>query len=111
MHSSGLTDAPVSRFLITSLLTTSLLAQITNTRHLFHIPISPLRETSLSQVWWKILIWQLCYTNTTDLVFGAVAVYHLRVVERIWGARKMGVSVFLFSYALKNGKIGIPMDK
>lgn len=31
----------------------------------------------------------MCYTNSADVLFAAVVVYQLRVVERIWGSRKM----------------------
>ena len=35
---------------------------------------------------------QTCYTNSTELLFAAMAIYHLRIIERLWGSRKFAVS-------------------
>lgn len=40
---------------------------------------------------------QSCYTNSTSLLFAAMSLYHLRIIERLWGSRKFAVS-FLVGY-------------
>ena len=40
---------------------------------------------------WRVLIYQLCYTNSTECLFAAMTVYNMRVVERVWGSRKFAV--------------------
>jgi len=32
---------------------------------------------------------QLCYSNSTEVLFGCWTLYNLRVVERIWGSKKL----------------------
>ena len=34
---------------------------------------------------------QISYTSTTELLFALSTIYHLRVIERLWGSRKYGV--------------------
>lgn len=31
---------------------------------------------------------QACYTNSTEVLFAVMTIYHLRVIERLWGSRK-----------------------
>ena len=40
---------------------------------------------------------QLVYTNSTELLFAALTLYHLRTVERLWGSRKF-LSFILLLY-------------
>jgi hypothetical protein len=35
---------------------------------------------------------QACFTNSTEVLFGVLTFYQLRVVERLWGSRKFAVS-------------------
>lgn len=89
MLSSGFTDAPVTRILIYSLVAFSLLASVTDTKHYFYIFVEP-------HIWryhqlWRMLIYQFCFTNSTELLFATMTLYHLRVIERLWGSRKFAV--------------------
>lgn len=90
MLSTGFADAPVSRSLAYTLVATSILASITDTKHYFYIQIDP-------HLWryhqlWRIFSYQLCYTNSTEVLFAAMTVYNMRVIERLWGSRKYAVS-------------------
>ena len=31
---------------------------------------------------------QGCYTNSTEVLFAALTLYHMRIIERLWGTRK-----------------------
>ena len=33
----------------------------------------------------------MCYTNSTELLFATMTLYHLRIIERLWGERKFAV--------------------
>lgn len=89
MLASGFTNAPISRLLVIGIVLTSFLASLTDTKYFFWIEIQPhlLRYGQF----WRLLTWQLCYTNSTEVLFAAMTLYHLRVVERLWGSRKFAV--------------------
>ncbi len=57
MIASGFSAAPVSKFLFFSLITSSILVSITDTKHLFYIQVLPhlYRYKQL----WRLLIWQV----------------------------------------------------
>ncbi|KAI9841619.1 MAG: hypothetical protein M1838_003491 [Thelocarpon superellum] len=86
MLTSGFTHAPVSRFLVFSLVTSSILVSITDIKYLFPIQVVP-HLWQYGQLW-RVLTWQTCYTNSTELLFASLTLYHLRIIERLWGTRK-----------------------
>lgn len=90
MLSSGFTDVPVTRNILYGLVSSSLLASILDAKYYFYILV----DTHLWQYHqlWRVLISQLCYTNSSEVLFGAIMIYQLRVIERIWGSRKFAVS-------------------
>ncbi|KAF2709196.1 hypothetical protein K504DRAFT_467174 [Pleomassaria siparia CBS 279.74] len=92
MITSGFTNAPVSRFLVFSTVIGSVIASLTDTRYLLHIQVVP-------HLWnygqfWRLLTWQICYTNSTEVLFAVLAFYNLRVIERLWGSRKFASFIF-----------------
>lgn len=88
MLASGFTNAPLSRTLLSAVVVLSVLASITDTKYYFWIAIkSHLFE---HRQYWRMLTWQLCYTNSTEVLFAAMTLYQLRVIERLWGTRKFG---------------------
>lgn len=95
--SSGFKDAPVSRGLVFSLISVSLLVSVLDLKHYFYIHVVP-HIWTYHQIW-RVLIYQLAFTNSTEVLFGAFALYHLRVIERIWGSRKFA-SFICLTYSL-----------
>lgn len=91
MLASGFTNAPVSRLLVIAVVVTSFLASLTDTKVFLWIEVRP----HLLDYWqyWRLLTWQLCYTNSTEVLFAAMTIYNLRVIERLWGSRKFAVSI------------------
>ena len=89
MLSSGFTNAPVTRILLISTVISAFLASITDTKYYFWIQVRP----HLFDYWqfWRLLTWQACYTNSTEVLFAAMTFYQLRVIERLWGSRKFAV--------------------
>jgi hypothetical protein len=96
MLSSGFTNAPVTKFLVIYIVASSIAVSIFDAKHLAHILVVP-------HLWQygqfsRILLWQVAgYANSTEVLFAAMLAYHLRVVERMWGSRKLAVS---FSFRL-----------
>ncbi|GAB7350374.1 hypothetical protein MBLNU459_g1001t1 [Dothideomycetes sp. NU459] len=86
MLPSGFTNAPVSRFLVIAVIASSLIVSITDTKHFFWIAIRP-HIRDYRQLW-RFLTWPLCYTNSTEVLFAAMTLYQLRIIERLWGTRK-----------------------
>ncbi|KAL2139312.1 hypothetical protein VTI28DRAFT_5349 [Corynascus sepedonium] len=79
-------STPVTRTLVLGLVGSSIAASLFDIKHYFYISVGThilqYRQT------WRTLIWQLCYTNSSEVLFGAMALYNLRVVEQQWGSRK-----------------------
>lgn len=89
---SGFSSAPVARFSVAYIIIASLIASATDTKYYFNILVTPhLLGSPYSGQWWRLLTWPLCYANSTEVLFAAMTVYQLRIVERIWGAKKLAV--------------------
>lgn len=83
------TNAPVTRLAVLGLVSASIIASLLDVKHYFYILI----DTHLWRYrqFWRMLAYQLCYTNSTEVLFGAMSFYNLRIVERMWGSRKYAV--------------------
>ncbi|EDN03668.1 predicted protein [Histoplasma mississippiense (nom. inval.)] len=80
MISSGFTNAPISKYGMVFIIASSIVVSIADVKYLLYIQVVPHL--------WKY--WQLSYTNSTEVLFGALLIYQLRVIERLWGSRKFG---------------------
>ncbi|CAI6096917.1 hypothetical protein V2G26_016131 [Clonostachys chloroleuca] len=91
------TNTPVTRLILLGIVSASTLASLLDIKHYFYILVD-------THVWryrqlWRFLIYQLCYTNSTEVLFGVITLYQLRIVERMWGSRKYA-SFLVISYLL-----------
>ena len=84
------TNAPVTRTLVYGLICTSISASLLDVKHYFYILVD-LHIWRFHQLW-RVLLYQLCYTNSSEVLFAAMALYQMRGVERMWGSRKYAVS-------------------
>ncbi|KAL4808314.1 hypothetical protein BDV18DRAFT_134678 [Aspergillus unguis] len=92
MQTSGLTNTPLTKSLLIYTVASSIALSIFDIKHLPIIHVAP-HLTSYVQ-FWRCLIWQIAgFTNSTEALFAALLVYHLRVVERGWGSRKVATFV------------------
>lgn len=104
MYTSGLTNTPITKNLLLYTIASSILLSIFDSKHLASIYVSP-------HLWqygqfWRAGIWQVAgFANSTEALFAAVLVYHLRVIERGWGGRKL-----LVSLDMSMGMAGIDED-
>jgi membrane associated rhomboid family serine protease len=89
MLTSGFTNAPVTRLLVFGTIVAALLTSLTDTKYYLWIQPQP----HLFEYWqfWRLFTWQLSYTNSTEVLFAAISLYQLRVIERLWGTRKFAV--------------------
>lgn len=84
------TNTPVTRIAVMCLVAGSVLASILDMKHYFYILVDV-------HIWryrqfWRLLAYQLCYANSVEVLFAAMTLYNLRIVERLWGSRKFAVS-------------------
>lgn len=92
MLTSGLTNAPITKLLLIYTIASSIALSIFDIKYLVVIHISP-HFWPYAQ-FWRALVWQVAgFANSTEALFAAMLVYHLRVVERAWGKRKMAVRI------------------
>jgi membrane associated rhomboid family serine protease len=82
----SLAGTPVSRLLLVGVVSTSIAASLLDLKHYSFILID-------THLWryrqlWRLLTYQLCYTNSTEVLFAAITLHNLRMVERMWGPRK-----------------------
>lgn len=93
MLSSGFTNAPVSKSLVIYIVASSIALSIFDIKHLANILVDVhlWRYGQFS----RVFLWQVAgYANSTEVLFAAMLAYHMRVVERIWGSRKLAVSIW-----------------
>ncbi|RAL17496.1 protein dscB [Aspergillus homomorphus CBS 101889] len=92
MLTSGLTNAPVSKVLLIYTIAASVALAIFDIKHLVNLQVTP-------HIWpygqfWRMAVWQVAgFANSTEALFAAMLAYHVRVVERAWGKRKMATFI------------------
>ncbi|OJD40722.1 uba domain-containing protein ucp14 [Diplodia corticola] len=86
MLTSGFTNAPVTKFLVFYTVAAAFLASITDSQYLLYIQVVP--HLWVHRQFWRLLTWQACFANSTEVLFAAMTFYNLRVIERLWGSRK-----------------------
>ncbi|CAO1604669.1 MAG: hypothetical protein LQ349_006123 [Xanthoria aureola] len=86
MLASGFSAATVSKWLFFGTIASSILVSITDGKFYFHIQLVP--HLWRYKQFWRLLVWQSCYNNSGELLFGVMTLYNLRIVERLWGSRK-----------------------
>ncbi|KAI0390988.1 hypothetical protein F5Y17DRAFT_33171 [Xylariaceae sp. FL0594] len=87
------TNAPVTRSLVYGLIGMSIAASLLDLKHYFYI-IVDLHLWRFHQTW-RALVYQLCYTNSSEVLFAVMTLYHMRFVERLWGPRKYATFIFI----------------
>ncbi|KAI0202627.1 hypothetical protein F4808DRAFT_68197 [Astrocystis sublimbata] len=87
------TNAPVSRTLVYGLIGASIAASLLDIKHYFYILVD-LHLWRFHQTW-RALIFQLCFTNSSEVLFAALTLYNMRDVERLWGSRKYATFVLV----------------
>ncbi|KAK6344147.1 hypothetical protein TWF696_007789 [Orbilia brochopaga] len=86
MQVSGFAHTPISQFFVYYLVVAAVLISVSDYKYLFHVQIVP--HLWRWNQWWRLLTWQGSYANTGEVLFASLAVYYLRIIERLWGSRK-----------------------
>lgn len=79
-------NAPVTRSLVIGLVMTSIAASLFDVKHYFFILIDP--HFLKYRQFWRMLSYQACFTNSSEVLFACITFYHMRVLEQMWGSRK-----------------------
>lgn len=87
------TNAPVTRSLVYGLIGLSIAASLLDIKHYFYILVD-LHLWRFHQTW-RAMIYQLCYTNSSEVLFAVMTLYNMRSIERLWGPRKYATFVFV----------------
>ena len=83
-------NAPVTGSLVVGLVVSSIAISVLDLKHYFYIIID-LHFWRYRQ-FWRSLIFQLSYSNSSEVLFAAITLYQMRMVERMWGSRKFAVN-------------------
>jgi len=86
MMSSGFTNAPITRTIIITSITLSILSSLTDTKPFLPLSIRP--HLLIYAQFWRLITWILAYTSSTTVLFSSMTLYQLRSIERLWGSRK-----------------------
>jgi len=95
------TNAPVTRSLVLGTVALSITASLFDIKHYFYISVG-------THIWryrqlWRIFTYQLCYTNSSEVLFAAMALYNVRSIEQLWGSRKYAVCLHGFILSATGG--------
>ena len=85
--SSGFTNAPITRTLIITSITLSILASLTDSKAFLPLSIRP--HLLIYAQFWRLITWILAYTSSSTVLFSSMTLYQLRSIERLWGSRKL----------------------
>lgn len=95
-------STPVTSTALLALLLATVLTSLLSLRPHLHLQLTPhlLQDHQFS----RLLLFQTAYTNSSELLFASLIIYHLRLLERAFGSRKF-LSLVLYSWAVTSGVI------
>ncbi|CAG80445.1 hypothetical protein B0I72DRAFT_88994 [Yarrowia lipolytica] len=82
----GFVGAPVTRALVTIVVCLPVFVSLLELQPYFGLQMVPF-ITAYHQ-WWRLLTWQEVYVNQSEIIFASLALYNLRIVERLLGSRQ-----------------------
>ncbi|BGP00890.1 hypothetical protein JCM10021v2_004578 [Rhodotorula toruloides] len=94
MSTSSFAGAPVSKALLTITVACSILAAVTSTQHLFHLPLVPhlVRDHQFD----RFAAHHFVYANSAELLLGTLLLWQTSAeVERLFGTRKFASFVVI----------------
>ncbi|KAL7749478.1 hypothetical protein RI367_005032 [Sorochytrium milnesiophthora] len=79
-------NAPVSKFVVVTVSSCSLLASLLKIKQLFHLQVYPhlLNDHQVH----RLLTSHFVFSTSSEILFGGLLFYHLRVLERLYGSKK-----------------------
>ncbi|ORZ38963.1 hypothetical protein BCR44DRAFT_35317 [Catenaria anguillulae PL171] len=91
---AGFYNAPTTQVALYSVGGSTLLASVFKAKQYFPISVTPMLAQKLPQLH-RLVTSHLVFGSSSELVFGGLLLYHLRVLERLYGARKYSAFVFV----------------
>ncbi|KAJ8296500.1 DSC E3 ubiquitin ligase complex subunit 2 [Rhodotorula toruloides] len=90
MSTSSFAGAPVSKALLSVAVACSIVAAVTSTQHLFHLPLVP--HLIRDHQFYRLLAHHFVYANSAELLLGTLLLWQTSAeVERLFGTRKFAV--------------------
>ncbi|BGP05321.1 hypothetical protein JCM10049v2_001126 [Rhodotorula toruloides] len=87
MSTSSFAGAPVSKALLSVAVAYSIVAAVTSTQHLFHLPLVP--HLIRDHQFYRLLAHHFVYANSAELLLGTLLLWQTSAeVERLFGTRK-----------------------
>ncbi|GJJ69451.1 hypothetical protein EMPS_01797 [Entomortierella parvispora] len=90
---SGFYNAPTTKALLLIVGGLSLFASIYQIKTLFHLQLVP--HLTVHHQFWRLISSHFAFSTSTELLFGALIIYHLRVIERLFGPSKYVAFLFV----------------
>ncbi|KAL1918049.1 uncharacterized protein VTP21DRAFT_3315 [Calcarisporiella thermophila] len=90
---TGFYNASVTKGILLGVGGCSLLASILNLKPMFHLQLIP--HLTRDHQFWRLVTSHVAFTNSGELFFGMLIIYHLRVIERQFGSVKYAAFVFV----------------
>ncbi|TPX36657.1 hypothetical protein SmJEL517_g01346 [Synchytrium microbalum] len=92
---SGFYNSPVTKATVLCVALNSICASIFQARPMLHLQIVP--HISQHHQLWRLVSTHVAFANSSEILFGGLLMYHMRLIERHWGSRKFASYVVLSS--------------
>ncbi len=95
----GFVNTPVSKYLFVWSTGLPVIISLVGVKYLFELNLIP--QIWEWHQWWRLIIWQLAYSNQSEVMFGALLFYNYRVLERMMGSNKyLSYILVCFGYTI-----------
>ncbi|KAG0083239.1 hypothetical protein BGZ92_010945 [Podila epicladia] len=90
---SGFYNAPNTKALLLIIGGLSLLSSIFQIKTDFHLQLVP--HLTAHHQFWRLVTSHFAFSTSTEVLFGGLIIYHLRIIERLFGAGKYAAFLFV----------------
>ncbi|KAI8363461.1 hypothetical protein B0O80DRAFT_492596 [Mortierella sp. GBAus27b] len=90
---SGFYSAPTTKGILLVIGVLSLLSSVFQIKTDFHLQLVP--HLTVHHQFWRLITSHLAFATSTELLSGGLVIYHLRVIERLFGPAKYASFLFV----------------
>ncbi|KAF9407309.1 hypothetical protein BGZ94_002755 [Podila epigama] len=90
---SGFYNAPTTKALLLIIGGLSVLSSIFQMKTNFHLQLVP--HLTTHHQFWRLVTSHFAFSTSTDVLFGGLIIYHLRIIERLFGPAKYAAFLFV----------------
>ncbi|KAI5281505.1 hypothetical protein KEM54_003248 [Ascosphaera aggregata] len=87
MKGSSFLNAPLMKWMMIGVIASSIFVSIADAKYLLPILVVP--HLWKYKQFWRLAVWQFGYANSTEVLFAALTIHSMRLIERLWGTRKL----------------------